>query len=28
MARVLFKPIGLFVSVLGGLLAGAIFKRI
>ena len=28
MARVLYKPIGLFVSVLGGLVAGAIFKRI
>ena len=28
MARVLYKPIGLFVSVLGGLVAGAIFKRL
>jgi Protein of unknown function (DUF4235) len=28
MARVLYKPIGLFVSVLGGLVAGAVFKRI
>lgn len=28
MARVLYKPLGLIVSVLGGLVAGAIFKRI
>ena len=28
MARVLYRPIGLFVSVLGGLVAGAIFKRL
>jgi predicted metal-dependent enzyme (double-stranded beta helix superfamily) len=28
MARILYKPIGLFVSVLGGILAGAIFKRV
>lgn len=27
-ARVLYKPFGLFVSVLGGLVAGAIFKRL
>ena len=27
MARLLYKPLGLFVSVLGGLVAGAIFKR-
>ena len=28
MARFLYKPLGLFFSVLGGLLAGAIFKRV
>jgi hypothetical protein len=28
MARILYKPLGLFVSVLGGLVAGAIFKRV
>jgi hypothetical protein len=28
MARLLYKPIGLVFSVLGGLVAGAIFKRI
>lgn len=28
MARILYKPIGLFVSVLGGIVAGAIFKRV
>lgn len=28
MARILYKPFGLLVSVLGGLLAGAIFKRV
>ena len=28
MARILYKPIGLLVSVLGGIVAGAIFKRI
>ena len=28
MARLLYKPLGLFVSVLGGLVAGAIFKRV
>lgn len=28
MARVLYKPLGLIVSVLAGLLAGAIFKRV
>ena len=28
MARILYKPFGLIVSVLGGLLAGAIFKRV
>lgn len=28
MARVLYKPLGLIVSVLGGLLAGRIFKRV
>lgn len=28
MARILYKPLGLVVSVLGGIVAGAIFKRI
>ena len=28
MARILYKPIGLLVSVLGGIAAGAIFKRV
>jgi hypothetical protein len=28
MARLIYKPFGLIVSVLGGLLAGAIFKRV
>ena len=28
MIKVLYKPLGLLVSVLGGLVAGAIFKRI
>ena len=28
MARLLYKPFGLFFSVLGGILAGAIFKRV
>jgi hypothetical protein len=28
MARVLYKPFGLIVSVLGGILAGAVFKRV
>ena len=28
MARFLYKPLGLFFSVLGGLVAGAIFKRV
>ncbi len=28
MARLVYKPIGLLMSVLGGLVAGAIFKRI
>ena len=28
MARLLYKPLGLFVGVLGGMLAGAIFKRV
>ena len=28
MARVLYKPLGLLVSVLGGLVAGALFKRV
>lgn len=28
MARVLYKPFGLLFGVLGGLVAGAIFKRI
>jgi hypothetical protein len=28
MARILYKPFGLIISVLGGLVAGAIFKRI
>ncbi len=28
MIKVLYKPLGMLVSVLGGLVAGAIFKRI
>jgi hypothetical protein len=28
MARILYKPLGLFFSVLGALVAGAIFKRV
>ena len=28
MARVLYKPFGLLFSVLGGVIAGAIFKRV
>jgi uncharacterized protein DUF4235 len=28
MARLLYKPLGLFFSVLGGLVAGVIFKRV
>jgi hypothetical protein len=28
MIKLLYKPVGMFVSVLGGLLAGAIFKRV
>lgn len=28
MARVLYKPLGLAISVLGGIAAGAIFKRV
>ena len=28
MSRVLYKPFGLIFSVLGGLVAGAIFKRV
>jgi predicted metal-dependent enzyme (double-stranded beta helix superfamily) len=28
MARLLYKPFGLIFSVLGGILAGAIFKRV
>jgi hypothetical protein len=27
MARLLYKPVGLVVSVLGGVIAGALFKR-
>jgi hypothetical protein len=27
MARILYKPLGLLFSVLGGIIAGAIFKR-
>jgi len=27
-ARILYRPIGLIVSVLGGIAAGAIFKRV
>jgi hypothetical protein len=27
-ARILYKPIGLIVSVLGGILAGAVFKQV
>jgi hypothetical protein len=28
MARLIYKPIGIFVSVLGGILAGVVFKRV
>ncbi len=28
MARILYKPIGLLLAVLGSLLAGAVFKRV
>jgi hypothetical protein len=28
MARIIYKPLGLIVSVLGGIVAGAIFKRV
>jgi Protein of unknown function (DUF4235) len=28
LARIIYKPLGLLVSVLGGIVAGAIFKRI
>jgi hypothetical protein len=28
MARLLYKPLGLLMSVIGGIVAGAIFKRI
>jgi hypothetical protein len=28
MAKLLYKPLGLFFSVLGGILAGALFKRL
>ena len=28
MARLVYRPIGLFVSVLGGILAGALFKQL
>jgi hypothetical protein len=28
MARLVYKPLGLIVSVLGGLVAGAVFKRV
>jgi uncharacterized protein DUF4235 len=28
MARLFYKPLGLLVSVLGGMIAGAIFKRV
>jgi Protein of unknown function (DUF4235) len=28
MARVLYKPFGLIFSILGGILAGAVFKRV
>ena len=28
MARLVYKPFGLIISVLGGLVAGAIFKRV
>jgi hypothetical protein len=27
-AKILYKPLGLLVSVIGGLIAGAIFKRV
>lgn len=28
MARVLYKPLGLIVSILGGIVAGTVFKRV
>ena len=28
MIKLLYKPVGMLVSVLGGVLAGAIFKRV
>jgi len=28
MAKIVYKPLGLFFSVLGGIVAGAIFKRV
>jgi hypothetical protein len=28
MARILYKPLGLLISVLGGVVAGALFKRV
>ena len=28
MAKLVYKPLGLFFSVLGGILAGALFKRL
>jgi hypothetical protein len=28
MARLIYKPFGLFVSILGGILAGMVFKRV
>jgi hypothetical protein len=28
MARILYKPLGLLVGVLGGVVAGAVFKRV
>jgi len=28
MTKVLYKPVGMLVSVLGGVLAGAIFKQV
>ena len=28
MARLLYKPLGLIISVIGGLIAGTIFKRL
>lgn len=28
MARVIYKPLGLLVSIVGGVVAGAVFKRV